>query len=490
MAITNYLVHFKTEDTFTANKSQLRNDAVAFVGDATIIHTHGTDYYCGKSEVALKTDLAEKANVNHTHSASDITSGTLDISRIPTGTSASTVALGNHTHDQYLTDVDLSRYVTDSELSSAISDITPGSINAASEDHSHVTRDIIRLSGYSEGTSTTILSSTMTLNQALASLQNQIQLKASISSLNVYALKTEIPTNVSAFTNDADYAKRSEIPDISELATKSELSGYALVKHTHVVADITDFPEIPDVSNLATKSELTGYLPLSGGVLTGTLTVPNISNVENLYGINDFTIYGGPTGSGTLTFRGGRKSVVLSQSGFTYDGHEILTENNWDTYITVRDTKNTTGTSQNTSKLFLVGGTSQSSTGVITYSNSAVYTQSGQLYATRMNATSGFYETSDGTLKNIKSELNIADNIDKIPTVLFSWKKDEPEDINQDVPVHVGTIAQDIQKIYPDLVAKDAEGHLTVDYARLSVVAIAAIKELKKEIEILKSKIN
>ena len=58
--------------------------------------------------------------------------------------------------------------------------------------------------------------------------------------------------------------------------------------------------------------------------------------------------------------------------------------------------------------------------GVITYSNSTVYTQDGQLYATRMNATSGFYETSDGTLKNIKSELNIADNIDKIPTVLFS----------------------------------------------------------------------
>lgn len=116
--------------------------------------------------------------------------------------------------------------------------------------------------------------------------------------------------------------------------------------------------------------------------------------------------------------------------------------------------------------------------------------QSGQLYATRMNATNGFYETSDGTLKNIKSELSIANNIDKIPTVLFSWKKDESEDINQDVLVHVGTIAQDVQKIYPDLVSEDAEGHLTVDYARLSVVAIAAIKELKKEIEVLKSKIN
>lgn len=34
----------------------------------------------------------------HTHNASDITAGVLAIARIPTGTSASTVALGNHTH--------------------------------------------------------------------------------------------------------------------------------------------------------------------------------------------------------------------------------------------------------------------------------------------------------------------------------------------------------------------------------------------------------
>jgi len=34
----------------------------------------------------------------HTHAATDITSGTLAIDRIPTGTTSSTVALGNHTH--------------------------------------------------------------------------------------------------------------------------------------------------------------------------------------------------------------------------------------------------------------------------------------------------------------------------------------------------------------------------------------------------------
>lgn len=34
----------------------------------------------------------------HTHNASDINAGTLALERIPTGTSGSTVALGNHTH--------------------------------------------------------------------------------------------------------------------------------------------------------------------------------------------------------------------------------------------------------------------------------------------------------------------------------------------------------------------------------------------------------
>lgn len=113
--------------------------------------------------------------------------------------------------------------------------------------------------------------------------------------LSNYALKSEIPTNVSAFTNDSgyitnsaltDYAKKSEIPDISGLATKTELSGYALVDHTHTVADITDFPEIPDVSNLATKTEVAAK---QDALVSGT----NIKTVngESLLGSGDISTY-------------------------------------------------------------------------------------------------------------------------------------------------------------------------------------------------------
>ena len=122
-------------------------------------------------------------------------------------------------------------------------------------------------------------------------------LKSEIPDLANYALKSEIPTNISSFTNDSgyitssaltDYAKKSEIPDISGLATKSELSGYALVDHTHVVADITDFPEIPDVSNLATKTELAAK---QDALVSGT----NIKTINgtSLLGSGNITIEAG-----------------------------------------------------------------------------------------------------------------------------------------------------------------------------------------------------
>jgi hypothetical protein len=46
----------------------------------------------------LTTALGDKTDVGHSHQAADLASGTLDIARIPTGTTGTTVALGNHTH--------------------------------------------------------------------------------------------------------------------------------------------------------------------------------------------------------------------------------------------------------------------------------------------------------------------------------------------------------------------------------------------------------
>lgn len=50
---------------------------------------------------ATKSELSNYSPIGHAHSAIDITGGTLSINRIPTGTSETTVALGNHIHSEY-----------------------------------------------------------------------------------------------------------------------------------------------------------------------------------------------------------------------------------------------------------------------------------------------------------------------------------------------------------------------------------------------------
>jgi len=75
--------------------------------------------------------LADKANVSHTHSASDVASGTLDIARIPTGTSSSTVCIGN---DARLSNT---RTPTDNTVSTA--KIQDGAVTTAKIGDSQVT---------------------------------------------------------------------------------------------------------------------------------------------------------------------------------------------------------------------------------------------------------------------------------------------------------------------------------------------------------------
>ena len=52
---------------------------------------------------------------------------------------------------------------------------------------------------------------------------------------------------------------------------------------------------------------------------------------------------------------------------------------------------------------------------------------------------------------------------------------------------HFGLVAQEVQKLYPDLVYEDADGYLGINYIGLIPLLITSIKELKEEIDILKA---
>lgn len=102
------------------------------------------------------------------------------------------------------------------------------------------------------------------------------------------------------------------------------------------------------------------------------------------------------------------------------------------------------------------------------------------VYATVL--ADGFTCASDMNLKKDIVELDGAlQKMDLIRGVYYQWK-----DENKPRERQVGVIAQEIQAVYPELVQASAEQHLTVDYPKLTAVLIAALKELKAEVDALK----
>jgi hypothetical protein len=54
----------------------------------------------------------------------------------------------------------------------------------------------------------------------------------------------------------------------------------------------------------------------------------------------------------------------------------------------------------------------------------------------------------------------------------------------------VGVIAQEIEKIVPEVITDDTEGMKSVNYGALVGVLIEAVKELTQEVETLKAKLG
>ena len=52
---------------------------------------------------------------------------------------------------------------------------------------------------------------------------------------------------------------------------------------------------------------------------------------------------------------------------------------------------------------------------------------------------------------------------------------------------HFGFVAQELQQVYPDLVYENDNGYLSVNYTELIPILVQSIKELKSEVDELKS---
>ena len=110
-------------------------------------------------------------------------------------------------------------------------------------------------------------------------------------------------------------------------------------------------------------------------------------------------------------------------------------------------------------------------------SGSGTFTAAGDVVA--------YGSPSDKRLKeNIKPIESALNKVMKLKGVTFDWK--QKEDSILELKEDIGFIAQDVQKVVPELVRENKDGMLSMRHQGVAPILLEAIKELKAEIDELK----
>ncbi len=91
---------------------------------------------------------------------------------------------------------------------------------------------------------------------------------------------------------------------------------------------------------------------------------------------------------------------------------------------------------------------------------------------------------------NIAAIPNALSDVLKIQGVNYFWKLKEFPEKQFSNEKQIGFIAQDLEKIYPELVLTDKEGYKSVDYPKLTPILVEAIKEQQRIINSQKAEIQ
>lgn len=93
-----------------------------------------------------------------------------------------------------------------------------------------------------------------------------------------------------------------------------------------------------------------------------------------------------------------------------------------------------------------------------------------------------FYRSDKRLKENILPITHALDTVSKLQGVTFQWKSSKKKSI--------GFVAQDVEKVLPDLVTEAQNGYKSVEYPNLVSLLVEAIKEQQKEISDLRTRIE
>lgn len=358
----------------------------------------------------------------------------------------------------------------------------------------------IKITGYTKPSTTGALAAADSVNGALGKLEKKLDDEVTSRTNAVSNLTNTVNSNKSTIDNyTINGAKISTNPKITvtvggsgNAVTTASFSGTVLTLTKGATYNNYSHPTGSGASKSTglykfstdSTSHISGVTAVTKSDITA-LGIPS-SDTNTTYsfssGNGGFTVT--PSGGSTQTVSIGKPSTAGTAdkvaNTLTFTGYQSKSYNgsaavsvaipsrvsdltNDSGYITsYTDTKNTTGSTNSSSKLYLVGATSQASSPV-TYSNSGVYTQSGAVYA-----SAGFYDTSDMRVKDNIESIDVS-KADKIRLVEFDRTDREHHGY--------GVIAQELETVYPSMVNTDENGFKTVNYSEIYAVKIKYLED-------------
>jgi trimeric autotransporter adhesin len=115
----------------------------------------------------------------------------------------------------------------------------------------------------------------------------------------------------------------------------------------------------------------------------------------------------------------------------------------------------------------------------------------GTIWANGSTISAGSSTWSDARYKeDISPITNALDDVMKLQGVKYNWRRSSFPQLNFPGGEQIGVIAQDVEKVVPDVVTTAADGYKSVSYEKLVPVLIEAIKDQQKQIEELKAQVN
>jgi hypothetical protein len=358
----------------------------------------------------------------------------------------------------------------------------------------------IKITGYTKPSTTGALAAADSVNGALGKLEKKLDDEVTNRTNAVSNLTNTVNSNKSTIDNyTINGAKISTNPKITvtvrgsgNAVTTASFSGTVLTLTKGATYNNYSHPAGSGASKSTglykfstdSTSHISGVTAVTKSDITA-LGIPS-SDTNTTYsfssGTGSFTVT--PSGGSAQTVSIGKPSTAGTAdkvaNTLTFTGYQSKSYNgsaavsvaipskvsdliNDSGYITsYKNTKNTTGSTNSSSKLYLVGATSQDISPV-TYSNSGVYTQSGAVYA-----SAGFYDTSDMRVKDNIESIDVS-KADKIRLVEFDRTDREHHGY--------GVIAQELETVYPSMVNTDENGFKTVNYSEIYAVKIKYLED-------------